>query len=57
MRPMLGLALSVGLALLIAWLGLGIAYFSPYPVGFWMTTLAFGVYLAAAGTRYARARH
>ena len=25
--------------------GLTIAYFSPYPVGFWVTTLAFGLYV------------
>jgi zinc/manganese transport system permease protein len=51
MRPLLGLALSVMFALLIVWLGLGIAYFSPYPVGFWTTTFAFGLYLLAAGGR------
>ena len=26
-------------------LGLGIAYFSPYPVGFWVTSLSFGLYV------------
>jgi zinc/manganese transport system permease protein len=57
MRPLLGLALSVAFALVIVWLGLGIAYFSPYPVGFWTTTFAFGLYLlAAGGARLARAR-
>jgi zinc/manganese transport system permease protein len=45
-RPGPGLALSVGLALLVTWLGLAIAYFSPYPVGFWVTSLSFGLYLA-----------
>ncbi len=44
-RPGLGLALSVLLALLVTWVGLTIAYFSPYPVGFWVTTLAFGLYV------------
>jgi zinc/manganese transport system permease protein len=57
MRPLLGLALSVTFALLIVWLGLGIAYFSPYPVGFWTTTFAFGLYLlVAAARRFARGR-
>ena len=51
MRPLQSLVLSVVFALLIAWLGLGIAYFSPYPVGFWTTTFAFGLYLLAAGGR------
>jgi zinc/manganese transport system permease protein len=45
-RPGAGLALSVALALAVTWLGLGIAYFSPYPVGFWVTSLSFGLYVA-----------
>jgi zinc/manganese transport system permease protein len=45
-RPARGLALSVALALAVAWLGLAIAYFSPYPVGFWVTSLSFGLYVA-----------
>ncbi|MGN6586688.1 MAG: metal ABC transporter permease, partial [Solirubrobacterales bacterium] len=45
-RPARGLVLSVGLALLVAWLGLGVAYFSPYPVGFWVTSFSFGLYVA-----------
>jgi len=45
-RAGLGLAFSVALALAVTWLGLGIAYFSPYPVGFWVTSLSFGLYVA-----------
>lgn len=45
-RPAPGLVLSVLLAVAVTWLGLGIAYFSPYPVGFWVTTLSFGLYVA-----------
>ncbi len=45
LRPLAGLLLSVLFALLIAWLGLGIAYFSTYPVGFYMTTFAFALYV------------
>ncbi len=45
LRPLAGLLLSVLFALLIAWLGLGIAYFSIYPVGFYMTTFAFALYV------------
>jgi zinc/manganese transport system permease protein len=44
-RPARGLALAVALALAVTWLGLGIAYFSPYPVGFWVTSLSFGLYV------------
>jgi zinc/manganese transport system permease protein len=50
MRPLAGLALSIAFALVIAWLGLAIAYFSIYPVGFYVTTLAFGLYVVTRGT-------
>ncbi|MBS1846529.1 MAG: metal ABC transporter permease [Actinobacteria bacterium] len=46
-RPGRGLVLSVALAFAVSWLGLGIAYFSPYPVGFWVTSLSFGLYVLA----------
>jgi zinc/manganese transport system permease protein len=29
----------------VVWLGLGIAYFSVYPVGFFITSLSFGLYV------------
>jgi zinc/manganese transport system permease protein len=45
-RPAPGLALAIALSLSVTWLGLGIAYFSPYPVGFWVTSLSFGLYVA-----------
>jgi zinc/manganese transport system permease protein len=48
-RPLPSLVLSIVFALVVVWLGLGIAYFSPYPVGFWTTTFAVGLYLLAAG--------
>ncbi len=51
-RPLAGLALSVGFALAIVWLGLGIAYFSIYPVGFYVTTFAFGLYVALRTGRW-----
>ena len=44
-RPGVGLILSVVFALAIVWLGLGVAYFSIYPVGFYTTTFAFGLYV------------
>ncbi len=50
-RPGRALALSVLISLAVTWLGLAGAYFSNLPVGFFITTLAFGVYIAirAAG--------
>jgi zinc/manganese transport system permease protein len=50
-RPGVGLALSVGIALLVTWLGLGIAYYSPYPIGFWITSIAFGLFVVARAAR------
>ncbi|MEO7262865.1 MAG: metal ABC transporter permease [Jatrophihabitantaceae bacterium] len=50
-RPALGLMLSVLIAVAVTWLGEGIAFFSPYPIGFWVTTLAFAAFLLAAGYR------
>jgi zinc/manganese transport system permease protein len=55
-RPALGLATSVGLALLITWLGLVVGYYSDYPVGFWITSIAFGVYLLAKGAEWLGSR-
>jgi zinc/manganese transport system permease protein len=55
-RPLAGLALSVAFAVLVAWLGLGIAYFSPYPVGFFITTFAFGLYVVVRVARSVLAR-
>jgi zinc/manganese transport system permease protein len=47
-----GLALSVLLGVLTVWVGLALAYFYGYPVGFYITSVAFTLYLAA---RIARA--
>lgn len=41
------LVLSVVLGVLIAWTALALAYFYGHPVGFYITTLAFGAYLLA----------
>lgn len=55
-RPAAGLLLSVGIALVVVWAGEGIAFFSPYPIGFWVTSLAFAGFLAAVGYRTAADR-
>jgi zinc/manganese transport system permease protein len=49
-----GLALSVVLGLAIAWVGLGLSYFTNYPPGFFVTTIAlvlFALARIAAATR------
>jgi zinc/manganese transport system permease protein len=55
-RPLASLLLTVALGLLVVWLGLGIAYFSIYPAGFFVATVAFAVYVLARLVAYARAR-
>ncbi|HUE59512.1 MAG TPA: metal ABC transporter permease [Acidimicrobiales bacterium] len=45
-RPSLAIATGVALALVFTWLGLAISYYSPHPVSFFITTLAFVTYLA-----------
>ena len=46
-RPSRGLLLSAALAVLFTWAGLTVAYYVPYPVGFFITTIAFGSYILA----------
>src|SRR5438094_1504858 len=46
-RAGLGLALSVAIALVVTWVGLALAFFSVYPVGFYVTSLSFALYVLA----------
>lgn len=46
-----GLALSAAIALAVTWLGLALAYFTDHSSGFYVTSLAFGIYALAAGRR------
>jgi zinc/manganese transport system permease protein len=46
-RPSRGLLLSAALAVLFTWAGLSVAYYVPYPVGFFITTIAFSSYILA----------
>ncbi len=46
-RPWLGMILAVAIGLVVTWLSLGVAFYTPYPVGFFATTFAFGFYLLA----------
>jgi zinc/manganese transport system permease protein len=50
-NPAVGLLVSVVVALVVTWLGEAVAYFSPYPIGFWVTTFAFAGFLLASGYR------
>jgi zinc/manganese transport system permease protein len=51
-RPAFAIATGVGLAVAFTWLGLAISYYSPHPVSFFITTLAFATYV---GVRLAQA--
>jgi len=44
-RPLAGLVLSIALSLAVTWLGLTLAFFSIYPVGFYVTSLSFAGYV------------
>ena len=50
-RVGLGLALSVALGLLIAWVGLGLSYFTNYSPGFFVTSIALLLFVAARAAR------
>lgn len=45
-RPMVAIVTGISLALAFTWAGLTIAYYSPHPVSFFITSLAFGTYVA-----------
>ena len=46
-RPSRGVLVSAILAVLFTWAGLTVAYYIPYPVGFFITTIAFTSYILA----------
>jgi zinc/manganese transport system permease protein len=51
-RPAVAVALAVALALLFTWAGLAVGYFTPYPVGFFITSFAFGTYVLVRSGRF-----
>ncbi|MHB8611942.1 MAG: metal ABC transporter permease [Candidatus Dormibacteraceae bacterium] len=55
-RPFAAIGIGVSLALAFTWAGLAIAYYSPHPVSFFITSLAFGAYLIARLVTSARFR-
>lgn len=55
-RPSRGVMLSAALAVLFTWAGLTVAYYVPYPVGFFITTFAFWSYVVARSVSYVAAR-
>ena len=52
-RPALSLTLSVVIGVVVTWAGLIAAYYTPFPIGFFVTTFAFVIYLVSHGLRRA----
>src|SRR5208337_1413232 len=50
-RPQQAMMISVGIALMATWVGLFVAYYTPYPVSFFITGIVFGLYLLVRGLR------
>jgi zinc/manganese transport system permease protein len=46
-RPAVSITLSVILAVAVTWLGLAAAYYSSYPIGFFVTTFGFAAFTVA----------
>jgi zinc/manganese transport system permease protein len=46
-RPAVSIPLSVAIALGVTWLGLAAAYYSDYPIGFFVTTFGFAAFALA----------
>jgi zinc/manganese transport system permease protein len=56
-HPGRSIAIAVVVGLLVVWVSLFVAYYAPYPIGFFLTSVAFAAYLAARGWRGLRSRH
>ncbi|HEX8936207.1 MAG TPA: metal ABC transporter permease [Pseudonocardiaceae bacterium] len=55
-RPFTALALTILIGLVVTWLGLSVAYYIPYPVGFYVTSFAFAGYVGSQMVRHTRSR-
>lgn len=51
MRVGRSIALSVVIGVAVTWLGLAATYYSPYPIGFWVTTFGFVLFVLAHAMR------
>jgi zinc/manganese transport system permease protein len=55
-RPVRALALTIAIGLIVTWLGLSVAYYTPFPVGFFVTSFAFAGYAGAHAVHHTRSR-
>lgn len=54
--PVASFAITIVIGLAVTWLGLAAAYFTIYPVGFYIATFGFAAYVLAAAARAAGSR-
>jgi len=50
-RPLLGMGLAVFFGLAVVWASLAVAFYSPWPVGFFVSTFGFALYVGAVAVR------
>jgi len=55
-RPGMSAVLTVLIALVVTWLSLALSYYNNYPIGFHVTSLAFGAYVLARAARVVTGR-
>jgi zinc/manganese transport system permease protein len=57
-RPIRALALTIMIGLIVTWLSLSVAYYIPFPAGFFLTSFAFAGYVGSQVVRriWSRAR-
>jgi zinc/manganese transport system permease protein len=55
-RPYVALGLSAALALAVTWLGLMLGYYLPYPISFFITSVAFATYVLTLTVQSLRKR-
>lgn len=55
-RPFRAMTAAAVIAVAITWSSLALAYYTPYPVSFYVTSIAFGLYLIARGIAALRTR-
>jgi zinc/manganese transport system permease protein len=56
-HPVHGIALAVAIGVLATWTALFLAYYIPYPIGFFLTSTVFAAYLAATALARVRGDH
>jgi len=56
-RPGFAVVLAISFGVLFTWLGLALSYFTQYPVGFYITSLAFGTYVLVQVSHWVERRN